>query len=132
MKMIHRGEKGLTLIELLIVIAILGIIAAVIIPNLAGFITAGNIAAANTEVENVKTGILSFYAAHNEWPTSSANLTNDVPPDVSGVLKADYTIDPDYGWVLNATNVQWSGVTFTGSVSGVSGQSGHWVAGNAS
>jgi prepilin-type N-terminal cleavage/methylation domain-containing protein len=34
MKMIHRGEKEFTLTELLIVVALLGIIAAVIIPTI--------------------------------------------------------------------------------------------------
>ncbi len=56
MKMIHRGEKGFILIELFFVVAILGIIAAVIIPNKIGtFMTMGTVSAAN-KAENVKTG----------------------------------------------------------------------------
>jgi prepilin-type N-terminal cleavage/methylation domain-containing protein len=128
MRMIHRGEKGLTLIELLIVIAILGIIAAVIIPNIAGFITSGNIAAANTEVENVKTGALGYFAKYNQWPVDSNNLTGVF---VSGVPKAYYTFDTSYGWVItgSALNVTgWQGIVFTGAVNGTNGMSGHWIA----
>ena len=126
----YSGEKGLTLIELLIVIAILGIIAAVIIPNIAGFITAGNVAAANTEVENVKTGILGYYAKYNVWPSESSNLTAAVPPLVSGTLKATYTFDDDFGWVMTGNSTGWSGIEFSPGTAGVSGMSGHWVASN--
>jgi type IV pilus assembly protein PilA len=126
-KGMHRGEKGFTLIELLIVIAILGIIAAVVIPNIAGFLTSGQVAAANTEVENVKTAELGFFANYNVWPDTSDNLTTT--GYISGVLKAVYTFDTSYGWAINATPTAggWSGIVFTGGVSGSSGQHGHWA-----
>ena len=126
-KCMHRGEKGFTLIELLIVIAILGIIAAVIIPNIAGFMTSGQIAAANTEAENVKTGSLAFFAEFGVWPTTSTNLT---PNYVSGNMRATYTFDTSYGWIINATpsgTNPWSGIVWTGAVSGATGQHGQWT-----
>jgi len=125
-KCLHRGEKGFTLIELLIVIAILGIIAAVVIPNIAGFMTSGQLAAANTEAENVKTGSLAYFAEYGVWPASSNNLS---PEYVSGTLKAEYLFDANFGWIMNATPEAdgWSGITFSGGVGGQLGQHGKWT-----
>jgi len=131
MKMIHRGEKGLTLIELLIVIAILGIIAAVIIPNIAGFMVSGRIAAANDELANVRTGALGYYAGvgNNTWPATSAVLA--VTGYLSGTLKAAYTFDAD-GWLSggdpNIANGWGPTIVFTDYVSGSTGHSGKWAA----
>jgi len=90
MKRLHRGEKGFTLIELLIVIAILGIIAAIVVPNVAGFMTSGKLNAANTEVANVKTAAVGYLAEEGEWPTSSDQLDSFLEGTHSA-LKATYT-----------------------------------------
>ena len=117
----HRGEKGFTLIELLIVVAILGIIAAVVIPNLGAFLTTGELSAANTEVENVKTASLAYYAENSAWPSSSAALSVFLAGNISGT----YGFDGNYGWVLNGTG--WSGLNWQDGVSGVNGTHGKWI-----
>jgi len=60
MRLPKRGEKGFTLIELLIVVAILGVLAAVIIPNVGRFIGAGEEESQKTELANIQTAVISM------------------------------------------------------------------------
>jgi type IV pilus assembly protein PilA len=133
MKMLHRGEKGFTLIELLIVVAILGIIAAVIIPNISRFMTTGELSAANSEAEQVKTAALGYFGEYGYWPDDSGTLVTT--GYITGVLKADYNIsgngsgEGNYGWLLsaNATVNGWSaGITFSAGLDQVDGYHGKW------
>ena len=54
------GEKGFTLIELLAVIAIVGIIAAVVVLSIIVFSGRGKEEAANTEAHQVQTAIIAY------------------------------------------------------------------------
>ena len=65
MRIPERGEKGFTLIELLIVVAILGVLAAVVIPNVGRFIGRGKTEAASTELSNVQSAVVSMMVDQN-------------------------------------------------------------------
>jgi type IV pilus assembly protein PilA len=109
MKRLHRGEKGFTLIELLIVIAILGIIAAIVVPNVAGFLVSGTINAAQTEAENVKTAAVGYLAETGNWPDTSADLDNFLE-GTSAALKATYEFNSDAGIeAATPTDASWVG-----------------------
>jgi type IV pilus assembly protein PilA len=108
MKRTHRGEKGFTLIELLIVIAILGIIAAIVVPNVAGFLTSGRLNAAQTEAENVKTAAVGYLAEEGVWPQNSDSLDAFLE-GTHTALKAQYVFGGDAG-IESVSDQEWENI----------------------
>ncbi len=100
MRMPKRGEKGFTLIELLIVVAILGVLAAVVIPNVGRFIGRGETEAAATELTNVQTAVVAMMVDNqlSTLPTGTFPLDGAAATDNMSEFPSDAaTLDAGAG-----------------------------------
>ena len=94
-------SRGFTLIELMIVIAIIGILAAIAIPQFNAYRERSYNAAAESDIRNAATAQEAYYVDHRRYSPILAtligtnyglyNLSNGVTVDVDGGIKS-YTL----------------------------------------
>ena len=65
-----KSNQGFTLIELLIVVAIIGILAAIAIPQFSAYRQKAYNSASNSDVKNLKTGFEAYMAENQAYPAA--------------------------------------------------------------
>jgi general secretion pathway protein G len=85
----RRARRGFTLIEVLLVLAILGVIAAMVVPNILGRQEEAYIKTARQSIRGVESAAETFRVDHDaEWPQ---DITQMVEPEVvNGQQKEPY------------------------------------------
>ena len=87
MKMPGRAENGFTLIGLLVAVALLGVLAAIVVPNVTRFVSQGEVEAAETELRNIQSAVSTMMDENqlSTLPRPVTRATNDMSafPDIS-------------------------------------------------
>lgn len=120
------GKKGFTLIELMIVIAIIAILAAILVPNFVKARAQGQLTSCKSNLKNIGTACEMFAADHNgRYPVQASDLNVPANANTSAYLQrfpecplnanngqGDYSYNfaqnPDYYivWCTNGNHAQ--------------------------
>ncbi|WP_127221733.1 pilin [Neisseria meningitidis] len=77
-------QKGFTLIELMIVIAIVGILAAVALPAYQDYTARAQVSEAILLAEGQKSAVTEYYLNHGEWPGNNSDAGVASSTDIKG------------------------------------------------
>ncbi len=86
-------QRGFTLIELMIVVAIIGILAAIAIPAYQDYTIRAKVSEGLVLASPAKTGVAEYYVSEGSMPTNNTQAGVAAPTEITG----DYTASIDIG-----------------------------------
>ncbi len=88
----HRKQQGFTLIELMIVVAIIGILAAIAIPAYQDYTIRAQVSEGLSLASGGKTAIAEFWQDNGSWPGNNFAAGLSSPASISGKYVQSLTI----------------------------------------
>ncbi|MEL4203058.1 pilin [Plesiomonas shigelloides] len=83
-------NKGFTLIELMIVVAVIGVLAAIAIPQYQNYVAKAELGSALSTVSAMKTNVEDYIATHGAFPNGTAD--DQKPEDLGGPTPENGTL----------------------------------------
>jgi general secretion pathway protein G len=70
----RKGERGFTLVEILVVLAIIGLVMGLVAPRVVNYLTESKVKAAKIQIESLGSALDLFFLDNGRYPSSSEGL----------------------------------------------------------
>ena len=92
-KIVRKAEQGFTLIEIMVVVGIIGLLVAVLIPNVTGKMNEARVASARVQIKNVEEALVAYSMKHGGKYPDSLDVLTEETEDEDALLQGG-TEDP--------------------------------------